>query len=246
MGSEKEFPRVRIDRIMPEFQTVVVVMPAYNEAAVIASVLSALPERIRSMVVVPIVVDDGSTDATASVAKHHGALVLRHLTNLGVGAATITGLRAAQALSADVIVTMDSDGQHDPAETESLVRALLDGNFDVVIGSRILTPAGMPLTRLAANLVMNAVTFIVYGKIVTDSQSGFKVFSRAALDAMNLRSGGYEICSEIIGEIYRNKLSYKSVPIRAVYTEYSRAKGQHFLNGVNLILGLFMRLMRRV
>jgi glycosyltransferase involved in cell wall biosynthesis len=231
---------------MPDAKTVAVVMPAHNEAGAIGSVLSGLPSHIHSMTVVPIVVDDGSTDATASVAKHHGALVLRHLTNLGAGAATITGLRAAQALGADVIVTMDSDGQHDPAETESLVQALFDGPFDVVIGSRILTRAGMPLTRIAANLLMNAMTFVVYGKIVSDSQSGFKVFSREALDAIDLRCGGYEICSEIIGEIYRNKLRYKSVPIRAVYTDYSRAKGQHFLNGVNLLLGLFMRLMRRV
>jgi glycosyltransferase involved in cell wall biosynthesis len=190
------------------------------------------------------VVDDGSTDDTAEIARHAGARVLRHLTNLGVGAATITGLKAAKQLDADIIVTMDADGQHDPAEIAELVRCLIEGEFDVVIGSR-LSSSGMPLSRVAANLLLNLATFVIYGKIVSDSQSGFKVFSKQALGAMALNSSGYEICSEIIGEIYRKELRYKSVPVKAVYTQYSRAKGQHFLNGINLLLAMLMRLTRR-
>lgn len=221
-------------------------MPAHNEQAVIGKVLSRLAAHIDDMKVVPLVVDDGSTDSTADVARASGALVVRHLTNLGVGAATITGLRAAKELEADIIVTMDSDGQHDPTEIESLVKCLIDGPFDVVIGSRLLHRNGMPASRIAANLLLNAVTYIVYRKIVSDSQSGFKAFSREAIEVMDLRSSGYEICSEIIGEMYRKNLRYKSLPIKAVYTQYSRAKGQHFLNGINIILGLLMRLMRRV
>jgi glycosyltransferase involved in cell wall biosynthesis len=225
---------------------IVVVMPAHNEARVIGDVLCRIPPHIDNMTVVPVVIDDGSTDNTGEIARQNGAVVYRHITNLGVGAATITGLRAAQELNADFIVTMDSDGQHDPEEIQSLIRCLIDGPFDVVIGSRILSPDGMPFTRIMANLLLNAVTFVVYGKIVSDSQSGFKAFSRSALVRMKLNASGYEICSEIIGELYRNNLRYKSLPIRAVYTRYSRAKGQHFLNGVNIILGLLMRLMRRV
>jgi glycosyltransferase involved in cell wall biosynthesis len=231
---------------MNEAGTIAVVMPAHNEAAVIGSVISKIPVRIGSFQVVPIVVDDGSKDDTSRNARRQGAIVLRHLTNLGVGAATITGLRAAKELHADIIVTMDSDGQHDPAEIEALVQCLLDGRFDVVIGSRILNPNGMPASRIAANLLLNGLTFVAYGKIVSDSQSGFKAFTRDALERIDLRSSGYEICSEIIGEIYRNNLSYKSLPVKAVYTKYSQSKGQHFLNGINLILGLLMRFMRRV
>lgn len=225
---------------------IVVVLPAYNEASVIGDVLCRIPHRIDDMSVTPVVIDDGSSDNTAEIARQNGALVFRHITNLGVGAATITGLRAAQNLDADVIVTMDSDGQHDPEEIQDLVRCLVSGPFDAVIGSRLLSPQGMPATRFMANLLLNAVTFAVYGKIVSDSQSGFKVFSRNALNRMKLNASGYEICSEIIGELYRNNLTYKSLPVRAVYTTYSHAKGQHFLNGVNIILGLLMRLMRRV
>ena len=98
-----------------------------------------------------------------------------------------------------------------------------------VIGSRLLTRGGMPVSRFAANLLLNAVTFLVYRKIVSDSQSGFKAFTRQAVSAMELNCAGYEICSEIIGEIYRKDFRYKSIPVSAVYTPYSRAKGQHFL-----------------
>lgn len=230
---------------MPEAPTAVVVMPAYNEAAVIGTVLSRIPARIGAFQTIPLVVDDGSTDSTGELARRAGALVVRHMTNLGVGAATITGLKAAQQLNADVIVTMDADGQHAPEEIEALINWLTEGPFDVVIGSRMFSSEGMPVSRFAANLLLNLVTFIVYGKIVSDSQSGFKVFSKHGLSAMDLNSPGYEICSEIIGEVYRKKLRYKSVPISAVYTHYSLAKGQHFLNGVNLILGLFVRFLRR-
>jgi UDP-N-acetylglucosamine---dolichyl-phosphate N-acetylglucosaminyltransferase len=227
-------------------KTIVVIVPARNEAAAISRVLSRIPRDIEGFVVVPLIVDDGSTDKTGEIARRYGASVVRHVINLGVGAATRTGLKAALTMDADIIVTMDADGQHDGTEIPRLVQCLIEGPFDVVIGSRVLTREGMPVTRLAANLLLNAVTFIVHGKIVSDSQSGFKVFSRQAAESLELYSLGYEICSEIVGEIYRKNLRYKSVPVKAVYTEYSKAKGQHFLNGVNLLLQLFIRLMRRV
>ena len=225
---------------------VVVVIPAYNEAAVVAQVISAIPSAVDDMEVISLVVDDGSTDQTSEVALSHGAVVFRHVINLGVGAATRTGLRAAKEFSPEVVVTIDADGQHEPAEIASLVRCLVDEKLDVVIGSRILQPEGMPLSRIAANLLLNGITFVVYGKVVSDSQSGFKAFSRRSLNIIELHSAGYEICSEIIGEIVRNKLNYKSLPVKAVYTKYSQAKGQPFLNGISLIIQLFVRMLRRV
>lgn len=231
---------------MTREKTVAVVIPAHNEAQIIAAVLANIPAEIRCWKVVPIVIDDGSNDGTESVARDSGVLVIRHMTNLGVGAATTTGFRAALQMDADIIVTMDADGQHDPREIATLVECLENGPFDVVIGSRLLVRDGMPVWRFAANLLLNALTFVVYRKIVSDSQSGFKAFTRRAVSAMELNCAGYEICSEIVGEIYRKEFRYKSIPVRAVYTPYSRSKGQPFLNGVNLVLSLFMRLMRRV
>src|SRR5436190_17357087 len=112
---------------MPDSPIVAVVVPAFNEAAVIGTVLARIPSTIDDMTVVTVVVDDGSRDNTAGVALKYGATVLRHVTNLGVGAATITGLRAAQQLGAGIVVTMDADGQHDPTDIDRLVRSLVDG-----------------------------------------------------------------------------------------------------------------------
>src|SRR5215467_987674 len=95
---------------------IVVTIPAFNEAAAIRRVVTEIPSSVRGMPVTTVVVDDGSTDATAEIAQSSGACVIRHFANLGVGAATQTGLQAAQLLDADFVVTMDADGQHDPGE----------------------------------------------------------------------------------------------------------------------------------
>jgi glycosyltransferase involved in cell wall biosynthesis len=132
------------------------------------------------------------------------------------------------------------------SDIKHLVTTLIEGRHDVVIGSRMLRPKGMPWSRVAANWLLNAITLVAYRGSVSDSQSGFKCFSRKALESIELTANGYDICSEIIGEMFSKKLSYRALPIKAVYTTYSRAKGQHFLNGVNIILHLFIRMMRRV
>ena len=233
-------------RLKKDIFKVVVVLPAFNEARAIGGVVESIPASIGSMQVQKVVVDDGSTDATARAARDAGARVVRHLTNCGVGAATRTGFRAAIELGGDVIVTMDADGQHDPANIKSLVDCLIEGNYDVVIGDRMLHPQGMPASRIGANWLLNAITFLVYHGTVSDTQSGFKCFSPKAIRTMDLKADSYAICSEMVGEIFAKGLRYGSVPVQPVYTTYSRAKGQHFLNGINIILHLFARMMRRV
>src|SRR4051812_16445703 len=114
---------------MADTKTVVVVIPARNEAPILSAVLSNIPCTIGKFKVVPLVIDDGSDDDTMSKAQQAGALVLRHITNLGVGAATTTGFRGALQLGADIVVTMDADGQHDPREITTLVQCLVDGPF---------------------------------------------------------------------------------------------------------------------
>ena len=224
----------------------IVVLPAHNEADTVGDVVRLIPRRIGGVRVIPVVVDDGSTDSTAHVASRERAIVVRHLTNLGVGAATRTGFLAAQKYNADFVVTMDADGQHDPTDIEPLLQRMVEGDYDVVVGNRMQTPQGMPLSRIAANWLLNATTFLVYGATVSDSQSGFKCFSRTAIEQIELTANRYDVCSEIIGEIFSKRLRYASVPIKPVYTAYSRAKGQHFLNGINIILQLLTRMMRRV
>ena len=225
---------------------ILVLLPAFNEGAAVGEVIHGVPGEIDGNRVITLLVDDGSTDSTATVARHAGAIVVSHVTNLGVGAATRTGFEAAMRMGVDFVVTMDADGQHDPLDIPKLVHKAMTGDYDVVIGNRMLEREGMPFSRVAANWLLNAITLIAYRGSVSDSQSGFKCLSRSALQTMELKADQYDICSEIVGEIFSKGLTYSSVPVKPLYTSYSQAKGQHYLNGVNIILQLLVRMMRRV
>lgn len=201
-----------------------------------------------------IVVDDGSTDRTAEIARQAGATVVRHPINRGLGAALSTGMEAAMRLGADIIVTLDADGQHDPGEVAGLIKPIEEGTADVVIGSRFLSPSpqssplegeegrggNVPATRRLANWVGNIITWILFGIHVTDSQSGFRAFSRQAAKQIRIRTNTMEVSSEIIREIKLHGLRLKEVPIKAIYTEYSLSKGQGFLKGLETLWKLIM------
>lgn len=224
----------------------VVVIPAYNEGKVIGSVVQSLPKHVTGVSkIIPVVVDDNSRDNTRKEAEAAGALCIHHEANLGAGGATVTGLEAAKSLHADIVVTMDGDGQHSPADLETIVRPLINKEVDVVLGSRLLASSeGMPLYKRFGNNLLNIVTYIFARTWVSDSQSGYKGFSGKAIRVIDLRTTGYEFCSEIIGELRTKKLKFKEVPISTIYTDYSKAKGQLALNAINIILGLLLRNVR--
>jgi glycosyltransferase involved in cell wall biosynthesis len=221
----------------------VIIIPAYNEAKVIGTVINGLPKTLKHITkITPLVIDDHSNDGTRPVAKAHGARCIRHSINLGAGGATITGLEAARRYNADIAVTMDADGQHDPKDIAKIIKPIINKEVEVVIGSRLKIPSReMPPYKRFGNWLLNFVTFIFFGIWVSDSQSGFKAFSRHALDSIKLSSNGYEFCSEIIGEIRDKKLTYAEVPIHVIYTEYSKSKGQPALNAINIFFGLLSR-----
>jgi glycosyltransferase involved in cell wall biosynthesis len=213
-----------------------IVIPAYNESSVIADVLKNLPKKIDCIdLIIPIVIDDGSTDDTFEVAKKNTKHVLRHIVNLGVGAATQTGFGAAKKLGADIIVTVDADGQHCPNDIKKVISPILAGNADVVIGTRMLDSKGMPFIKIFGNWAMNILTLLVFHKWSSDTQSGMRAFNTKAIKKMRFHSIGYEICSEMIGEIKRNNLRLVEIPIKVIYTNYSRATGQNWLNAVNIL-----------
>lgn len=212
-----------------------IVIPAYNEESAIKDVLLSLPKKIKGFDnIVSIVVDDGSIDNTYEIAKDYATYAVRHVVNLGVGAATTTGLEAAKKLKIDVAVTIDADGQHNSKDIERLVQPVIDDKADVVIGTRMLDTKGMPVLKIFGNWFMNFLTFLVFHKWTTDSQSGMKAFSAKALKKIQLHSIGYEVCSEMIGEIKRNKLKLSEIPIEVIYTDYSKARGQNWINGINV------------
>ena len=222
---------------------VTIILPAYNEERVIADVIRALKDRGYRRI---IVVDDCSKDRTNEVAKQEGAVVLRHFLNRGVGGALGTGIQAALRFDSDIIVTFDSDGQHDPDDIPRLIEPIEKGDADAVIGTRLSDPRGMPWSRRLANWTANCITFALFGVWTTDSQSGMRAFSRAAAQKLQLMTSGMEASSEIVAEIARNRCKLKEVPITVIYTEYSLSKGQSFLRGLATLRKLLIAKVRRL
>ena len=203
-----------------------IVMPAYNEERSIGRVLDALKrEGWRDI----IVVDDGSRDRTAEIAKNKGALVIGHRKNIGLGAALRTGLTKARELGADCAVTFDADGQHDLKAIRSLLNAL--NETDLVIGVR--RHLGIPLHKRVGNFVLNLITCLFSG-VLTDSQSGSRAFGKRALEQIRIRSNRYEVSSEIIIQARRKGLRLREVPVKCFYTEYSKARGTTITSGFKI------------
>jgi len=214
-----------------------IVIPAFNESNVILEVIDEI-QRIDGCYNI-IVVDDGSSDNTCELASSvEDVLALRHKINRGKGAAVKTGIVAANMLGADVIVTMDGDGQHDPRDIESLICPILCGGYDVVLGSRPTNRASMPFMKIIANKIGNIVTWLLYGLHVTDSQSGFRAYSHYAAMIIDTKADKYEYDSKVIREINNNRLLFKEVLIKVRYTEHSKGKlqKQGFVNGIKTLI----------
>ena len=198
-----------------------ILIPAFNEETVIREVITEIKKAGYENI---IVVDDGSADNTQIAAqKEIGVISLRHSINRGKGAAVKTGIEAAKMLGADIVVTIDGDGQHNPDDIARMLELIEQGN-DVVLGSRLKNPKGMPLWKIAANHFGNFCTWAIYGLWVTDSQSGFRAYSKKAIQLIDTKTDRYEYDSEVIREIYRNKLKFTETPIEVRYTEYSMNK----------------------
>jgi glycosyltransferase involved in cell wall biosynthesis len=223
------------------FQRVWVVIAAYNEARVIDGVLGDVVRCGYSIVVV----DDGSSDATAEAASG-GHAVIRHPLNLGQGAALQTGIDYALAQGADVIVTFDADGQHRAADIERLVRALDAARADFALGSRFLGRSiGLPLPR---SLVLKAATYFTRattGLRLSDTHNGLRAMTRRGASMIHLRQNRMAHASEILGQIAASGLSYVEVAVSIEYNAYSLAKGQKLGDALMILLDLFARRLYR-
>ncbi len=192
-----------------------IVIPALNEEKTICWVVR---QAVKQGEVV-IVVDDGSKDSTAEMAKECGAIVLQHKTNLGKGAALRTGFIESVRRGAEIVVTLDADGQHNPREIEKLVTPILNGEADVVIGSRFKekTPGNnMPVYRRVGNKILNLFTF-PRRRDITDTQSGFRAYNHKALKAIGITTNGIGVDSQILMEINDKNLRIKEVPVSCQY-----------------------------
>ena len=211
---------------------VAIVIPAYHEAPRLRGVLTAipwlLPEVGERRV---IVVDDGSTDATASVAREAGALVVRHRVNLGAGAALRTGTEAALKLGADIVVHMDADGQHPPDDLPRLIDTLLRG-ADAVTGVRAFHRP-MPWLFIFGNRFLSEVTRALFGIANPDTQCAYRAFWAWAWPSICWESTDYAFASEMLVRAKRHGILWDMVPIRTIYLD--RYKGTGIGDGVRIL-----------
>lgn len=222
---------------------VCVVIPAYNEGKVIKSVIKkARKEFEKTKYEIDIVlINDGSADNTADEAKKAGAIIINHILNSGAGGATATGLSFANQNNYDLAVTMDADGQHSPKDVVSGIEFAIKNDIDLVIGSRLIDSRGMSRVKVLGNKGLSFITYVLFGVNVTDSQSGLRVYSRKALEQLRWKTSGYEFCSEMIWRANQLHLKIAEYPIEAIYTDYSRAKGQNNWNAINIVKSLIAR-----
>ncbi len=198
----------------PPQPKILVAMPAYNEEKYIGSLVL----KARQYGDEVLVVDDGSTDYTAEIARLAGATVIRHKENKGYGVAIQSILAEAKRKTPGVLVLLDADSQHNPEDIPRLVKSISEGS-DLVIGSRKLQKGNIPLYRRIGQKVLSYLSYILSKEKLSDSESGFRGFSRKAVTMLELRESGMAISAETIATAAAKGLRITEVPISITYTE---------------------------
>ncbi len=216
-------------------QKIIAAIPCHNEERHIGDVIS----QARRFVDRVIVVDDGSSDNTAEVAEAAGALVIRHEVNKGKGMAMNTVFQWARKNGTRAVVMLDGDGQHNPADIPLVLEPVLEGEADVVVGSRFLgKDSHIPIYRVLGQKVLTISTNLGSGLKLTDCQSGFRAFSRKAIDALHFtrtKVGDVECESQFL--IKENRLKVTEVPIVVNYDD--DAKRNPVIQGLGNLLTVF-------
>ena len=228
---------------------ILVLIPAYNEAARIAIVIEGIRRVVPDYDI--LVVDDGSIDATAIVAQSAGATVVSHPFNMGYGVAIQTGYKYALANGYKFLAQVDGDGQHDPAFIPSLLQPVITGESDFAIGSRFLSESGYcpPLARRAGMAVFRRIVQLVTGLRITDSTSGYQAFNR---DVIRFFTGESFPCdypdADMLITIHQAGFRISEVPVRM----YANAEGKSMHGGLKplyyifkMFLSIFVTLLRK-
>lgn len=220
----------------PSPKRVICIIPAYNEEKTVKTVV----KQVRKFCSSVIVVNDASQDRTREEAESAGALVVDHVVNLGVGSSIETGFNVALRHGADIVVSLDADTQHDPAEIPKLTEPILKGEADIVVGSRLLTGAEtMPLIKKVGNKILSGLTSALCGCSITDSQCGYRAYSREVLWKLMPLPKGYSWASDSFTKARKYNFTIKEVPIKTIYNRnLKRAKGTDVVVGVKILLDL--------
>lgn len=212
---------------------VCVIIPAYNEAQTLGEVIGNLLPLEYGIVVV----DDGSRDGTAEIARAAGAIALKHCVNLGQGAALQTGMDYARRHKAQIIVTFDADGQHSPADIPVLLHALDMHKADIVLGSRFLGRApGIGFFKKYLLKLAVVYTNATTGVKLTDTHNGLRALNVATTGRIRLTQNRMAHASELLHQVAEYKLRYVEVPCTIAYTNYSCAKGQKLSGWIHIVM----------
>jgi glycosyltransferase involved in cell wall biosynthesis len=205
------------------------IIPAWNEEKTIENVVREAKKKTDEVVVV----DDGSLDRTAELASKSGAVVLRHIINRGQGAALETGNSYARNQNAEIVVHFDADGQFLPDEIPDMIEPIASGRADMVFGSRFLTKRSyMPWSkRWILMPIARLVNWFFFRVKLTDPQSGFRAFNRAALNRIRIEQDDMAHCSEIIAKAHSCRFRIEEVPVTVIFNCY----GSGFGRGIRIV-----------
>ena len=218
-----------------ENKLIVACVPAFNEEKTIGRVV-LLAQSYADRV---IVCDDGSRDMTAEIAEKLGAEVIRHERNLGYGVALRSLFGRARELGADVVVTLDGDGQHDPGEIKAVVGPILNGEADIVVGSRFLGENNeVPFYRRLGIKAITRLTGRASGNSFSDAQSGFRAYNKKAIEGLRLSENGMGVSAEILLQAEKAKFGVVEVPINCRYRGLETSKHGPLMHGASVVMSI--------
>ena len=192
-----------------------ILIPSYNEARTIG----AITKELKSRGLTVYVVDDGSADKTADIARAQGAVVVVHDKNRGKGASLIEGFKHILKKDFDAVLIMDGDGQHATDDVDNFFKKMAETGADIVVGNRMLDTVSMPFTRKIINRIMSRIISKMCGRAIPDTQCGFKLVKRNVLESIKFEFPNFEIESEILLKAARKRFKIESVPIKTVYRD---------------------------
>ena len=206
------------------------VIPAYNEEKNIAKIIKKAKKYVDGI----IVVDDGSKDKTKEAAEKANAVVLKHIVNLGKGAALKTGCDYAVKNGAELIVALDADAQHNPDYIPRFIEKLK--KYDIVFSYRKASKK-MPFVLRFGNWFISRVARFLYGISLNDTQCGFRAFSKEAYKKVRWSVSDYSMESEMISKAGKQRLKYVQIPIQTIYSD--KYKGTTIIDGIKIVLSMF-------
>lgn len=211
---------------------IVACIPAFNEEKTIAGIILKTQKHVDTV----IVCDDGSTDLTSEIAERLGAKMLRHEKNLGYGAALLSLFREAKDLNADIVVTLDADGQHNPTAIQDVIKPILEDKADIVLGSRFLEKNNnIPSYRRFGIKLLTHMSNGSCEDEISDAQCGFRAYSKKAMQKLKLCEEGMGISAEILRRAGEQNLRIAEVSVQVSYKGVKTSTHNPFRHGLSVL-----------